>query len=150
MGLFQANIYPVNPKAMKLTALRVLIIEDEVLVALLLEEVLTEMGHEVCGSVRTAAAAIAAAGNCRPDLIIADVRLHDGSGFDAVATILESGFTPHIFVSGDVLDRRAFHPAAVILQKPFNDRHLTKAIEAALGSAEVPRRSVIPDSSGQS
>jgi len=148
--LSRAQVAQVNPKAMALSALRVLIIEDEVLIALLLEDVLTEMGHEVCASVRTAAAAIAAAEVCRPDLIISDVHLHDGSGIEAVATILESGFTPHIFVSGDVLDRRAFHPAAVILQKPFNDRHLTKAIEAALGSAEAPGRSVIPDSSGQS
>lgn len=131
---------------MALKALRVLILEDEALIALLFEDVLAEMGHTVCGSVRTAAAAIATAAQCRPDLIIADVRLQDGSGIDAVATILETGFTPHIFVSGDVLDKAMLHPAAAILQKPFGDRQLMTAIASALSVAEAPTARMDPDS----
>ncbi len=112
-------------------ALRVLIIEDETLIALLFAEVLTELGHDVCASERTEAGAIAAAARSKPDLIIADVRLQEGSGITAVNTILTAGFVPHIFVSGDVFDRKALNPAAGILQKPFYEAQLVQAIERA-------------------
>ncbi len=118
-------------------ALRVLIIEDETLIALLFEEVLSEMGHEVCASERTQAGAEAAASRCHPQLIISDVRLHEGSGIGAVAAILGEGFIPHLFVSGDVLDRKLLNPAAVVLQKPFDERQLTLAIERAIEPANV-------------
>jgi two-component system, response regulator PdtaR len=113
-------------------ALRVLIIEDETLIALLFAEVLAELGHEVCASERTEAGAIAAAARCRPDLIIADVRLHEGSGISAVNAILNAGFVPHIFISGDVLNRKCLHPAAGVLQKPFLETQLVEAIERAV------------------
>ncbi len=112
--------------------LRVLIIEDEILIALLFAEVLMEIGHEVCGSERTEAGAIAAAGICQPDLIIADVRLHEGSGINAVNSILKGGFVPHIFVSGDVIDSRAISSKAIVLQKPFFEAELIKAIARAV------------------
>ncbi len=118
-------------------ALRVLIIEDETLIALLFEEVLAELGHEVCAIERTEAGAIAAAGRCRPELIIADVRLHDGSGIAAVNAILSAGFVPHIFVSGDVLERKRLHPAAGVLQKPFMETQLVEAIERAIEPANI-------------
>ncbi len=118
-------------------ALRVLIIEDEALIALLFEEMLSEMGHEVCASERTEAGAIAAAARCQPELIISDARLHEGSGIDAVNTILRSGFVPHLFVSGDVLDRKRLSPAAGVLQKPFDERQLIRAIERAIDPSNI-------------
>ncbi len=118
-------------------ALRVLIIEDETMIALLFEEVLSEMGHEVCASERTQAGAIAAAARCQPELIISDVRLNEGSGIGAVAVILKEGFIPHLFVTGDVLDRKLLNPAAGVLQKPFDERQLIIAIERAIAPANV-------------
>jgi CheY-like chemotaxis protein len=117
--------------------LRVLIIEDEVLVALMLEELLCEMGHEVCGSGRTERDAISAAARCRPDLIISDARLSEGSGIEAVRAILEDGFVPHIFISGSVLDPTLLHPAAGRLQKPFDERQLAAAIARAVAPETV-------------
>ena len=143
------HVTQMTPPAMTSKTLRVLIIEDEALIALLFEDMLAEMGHGVCGSVRTAQVAIAAAAQCHPDLIIADLHLQDGSGIDAIAEILKSGFTPHIFVSGDVLDRAKLHPAAGILQKPFNDRQLTQAIESAVRFAEAPIALVHPERAGR-
>ncbi len=118
-------------------ALRVLIIEDEALIALLFVEVLSEMGHEVCASERTEAGAIAAAARCQPELIISDVRLHEGSGINAVAAILSAGFVPHLFVTGDVIDRKRLNPAAGVLQKPFDERQLIIAIERAIDPATM-------------
>jgi two-component system, response regulator PdtaR len=118
-------------------AVRVLIIEDEALIALLFEELLSEMGHVVCASERTGAGAIAAAARCKPELIISDVGLHEGSGIDAVSAILKVGFVPHIFVSGHSIDRQRINPSAGLLQKPFDERMLIKAIERALDPANI-------------
>lgn len=118
-------------------ALRVLIIEDETLIALLFAEVLTELGHEVCASERTEAGAIAAAARFRPELIISDVRLQEGSGITAVNAILSAGFVAHIFVSGDVIDRKHLHPSAGVLEKPFQEWQLVQAIERAIEPANI-------------
>lgn len=120
-----------------MTALRVLIIEDEPIIALLFEEVLTEMGHEVCATERTEAGAIAAAARCQPELIISDMRLHTGSGLDAVNSILRAGFIPHLFVSGNLVDRKLLNPAACVLQKPFDERQLVNAIARAIDPENV-------------
>ncbi len=111
-----------------MTMLSVLLIEDEPMIALHLEDVLSQMGHGVCAIERTEAGAIAAAELRRPDLIIADAHLHEGSGLSAVNTILKSGFIPHIFVSGDRLDRVTLHREAAVLQKPFSEGSLIVAI----------------------
>jgi two-component system, response regulator PdtaR len=118
-------------------SLRVLIIEDEALIALLFEDVLLELGHEVCASERTEGAAIAAAARCHPDLIISDARLQEGNGIAAVNTILKAGFVPHFFVSGDVIDQKLLNPAAGVLQKPFDERQLIEAISRAVDPANV-------------
>lgn len=116
---------------------RVLIIEDETVIALLFAEVLSEMGHEVCAIVTTQASAIEAAALHKPELIVADIRLHQGSGINAVNAILETGYVPHIYVSGDVVDKRLIHPAAGLLQKPFYETQLVKAIEHATDPGNI-------------
>ena len=81
-------------------ALRVLIVEDEAMIAMLLAEVLRELGHEVCATEATEAGAIAAAVRYKPDLMIVDNELRKGSGISAVEQIIRSGFIPHLFVTG--------------------------------------------------
>jgi CheY-like chemotaxis protein len=112
--------------------LRVLIVEDEAVIAMLLAEVLAGMGHFVSAIATTEAEALEAAGQSRPDLMIVDARLRTGSGVSAVAQILLTGFVPHVFVTGDTLKPQVLSPAAVVLQKPFLESHLVKAILQAL------------------
>jgi CheY-like chemotaxis protein len=126
-------------------ALRVLIIEDEAIIAMLLAEVLGGLGYEVCAIEATEAGAVTAALRCRPDLMIVDVRLGDGSGISAVGTILRTGPIPHIFVSGELSTIQAMRPDAVVLRKPFSETDLVRAIRRALdgvaalqGSGGVP------------
>jgi CheY-like chemotaxis protein len=71
--------------------LNVLVIEDDALIALLLEDLLAGMGHVVCATAATEAEAISAAHLHRPDLMIADVRLRSGNGVSAVLEILRAG-----------------------------------------------------------
>ncbi len=117
-----------------MAALRILVVEDDDMVAMLLTEVLAEMGHEVCAIEATEAAAVAAARRCRPDLMIVDAQLAAGNGIAAVAEILGAGFIPHLFISGDVARVAALRPGAVTIQKPFRVSALARAIERALAA----------------
>ena len=121
-------------------ALRILVVEDDAMIAMLLADMLAAMGHDVCAIEATEAGAVAAAVRCRPDLMIVDVRLGDESGVSAVEEILRTGFVPHVFVSGDISTVRALEPGAVAMQKPFGESDLLRAIQRAIGAAVAPGR----------
>jgi len=119
-----------------MTALRVLVVEDEAIIAMLLAALLGEMGHEVCAVVGTEAEAVAAAAREKPDLMIVDAGLgRRGSGIRAMAEILRGGFVPHVFTSGGTLADKALDARAVVMLKPFNEPDLVKAIARAMGAA---------------
>jgi DNA-directed RNA polymerase specialized sigma24 family protein len=84
----------------KQIATDVLIIEDEPLIALDLKRILESVGHRVVAIARTRAKAVQAAKQSKPGLVIADVRLADGSsGVDAVNELLRSFSMPVVFVT---------------------------------------------------
>jgi DNA-binding NtrC family response regulator len=112
--------------------LRVLLIEDDIVMSMLMTMMLEEMGHEVCGTEQTAKGAIGAATTDRPDLIIADVNLAGGNGIDALDQICLSSFVPHIFASGDIRRVKELKPDAVVVEKPFTYGKMLAAIERAL------------------
>jgi two-component system, response regulator PdtaR len=116
--------------------LRVLIVEDEAMIAMLLAEVLREMGHEVCATAPTEDAAVAAAFRHKPDLMIVDEWLRQGSGISAVAEINRSGYIPHIFVTGDPLITQSLAPGTIAIQKPFTMSELVKAVKSALAGTD--------------
>ena len=118
-------------------ALRVLVAEDDTIVGTLLGELLKEMGHEVCAIEATEADAVAAAVRCRPDLMIIDVRLGDGSGISAVEEILRTGPVSYMFVSGDISSVQVLRPGAVIIRKPYREPDLAQAIQRAIGAGAV-------------
>jgi len=118
--------------------LRVLVIEDDALIAMMLAEVLSGMGHEVCATAGTPAEAIAAARQKNPDLVLSDVKLRNGSGIDAVQEILRSKPVPHMFMTGDTLGLKLRLPNAVAVRKPFSEAALAKAIEKALEIGAAP------------
>ena len=115
-------------------ALRTLIVEDEVMIAMLLEDALAGMGHTVCAVEATENGAVAAAARCGPDLMVVDAGLRSGTGMSAVARILSTGFVPYVFISGTERTRHALGPDAVFLQKPFTEPDLDSAIQRALGT----------------
>src|SRR5579859_2223292 len=115
--------------------LRILVVEDEVTIGMLLAEVLVGMGYDVCAVEATEEDAVAAAARCGPDLMIVDAWLDEGSGISAIAEILRSGPMPHLFVSGDTARVRAVRPDAVVIQKPFREMELARAIQRVLETA---------------
>jgi CheY-like chemotaxis protein len=116
-----------------MTTLRVLVVEDDVMIGTLLAEMLTEMGH-VCSTETTEAGAVATATRWRPQLMIVDVKLGLGSGIAAVEAIIrgEPAPIPHVYISGDVSEVLAVRPGAVAIQKPFREPDLVLAMRRAL------------------
>jgi CheY-like chemotaxis protein len=112
-------------------ALRVLVAEDDALIALLLAELLAGMGHEVCAAVATEHEAVIAAAHYKPDLMIVDAKLGRGSGVSAVEEILRTGPLAHVFISGDAERVRLRKPDAVVVRKPFREAELARAIDLA-------------------
>jgi CheY-like chemotaxis protein len=112
--------------------LRILVVEDEVIIAYLMAETLECMGHEVCAIEGSQAGAIAAARLHQPDLMIVDEHLGAGSGLAVVEAVLRSGPTPHIFVSGDTVRIKRLMPDAVVLEKPYRETDLARAIRRAM------------------
>lgn len=121
------DVSPDRPKA-----LRVFIVEDNGMIGMLLAEMLEEMGHKVCGMEATEAKAVSAVLRCKPDLMIVDAWLDDGSGISAVETILRAGPLPHLFTTGDVARVSALRPDAVVIQKPYYESDLASGIQRAL------------------
>jgi len=115
-----------------MTRLRILIAEDEAIIAMLLGEVLQALGHDICASVATEEDAVATAATEQPDLIIIDAGLGAGSGMAAIAQINAVRPTPHIFITGNTASVRAAQPNAIILEKPFYEACLVNAIEQAM------------------
>ena len=112
--------------------LRVLIVEDDLTIGPLLAETIEQLGHVVCALEVDAAAAVAAARRRHPDLMIVDIGLGETSGIAAVKQILELGFVPHVFVTGDGLRGLPLGPEAVLIQKPYRSSDLVAAIARAI------------------
>jgi CheY-like chemotaxis protein len=115
-----------------MTPLSILIAEDEAVIAMLLDEVLTGLGHSVCANVSTADEAVDAARRHHPDLILIDAGLRDSSGVDAMAIILAAGPVSHIYMSGDKAAVLRQQPGALVIEKPFDEDALVAAMRTTL------------------
>lgn len=111
---------------------RILLVEDEALVAMLVEDALIEQGHVVTGIADTHAVALALADADRPDLALCDVRLARGDCGLGVATALAERGIPCLFLSGNCPDA-ADHPLILgCVAKPFQAAALGRIVQAAL------------------
>ncbi len=113
-------------------SLSILVVEDEPMIAALLAELLTEMGHHVCGVVGEEAKAVCESARLKPDLLIVDAALCAGSGVRAVEGMTTLGQPQHIFTSGDARAVRLRKPEALVLQKPYDEADLAQAISEAM------------------
>lgn len=96
------------------------------MIGMLLAEMLDSMGYEVCAIAATEEDAVAGATRCKPGLMIVDEHLREGSGVSAVQRILRTGPVPCVFISGAPMHRNG--PGATVLQKPFLEADLVRAI----------------------
>ncbi|TNJ47476.1 response regulator [Phaeobacter sp. B1627] len=115
---------------------KIMIIEDEAIIAMDLEGICTMMGHEVTGIARTRSAAVTLGTEDKPDLILADIQLADNSsGIDAVADLLETiGDVPVIFITAfpERLLTGERHEPAFMIAKPYVPDQVISAISQAM------------------
>ena len=113
----------------------VLIIEDEPLIAMDLEALVTTLGHRVTATARTYDEALAAFRNERPGLILADIQLADGSsGLDAVNAMHDDSAAPVVFVTAypEALLTGERPEPAFLVTKPFIPEMVQAIISQAL------------------
>jgi CheY-like chemotaxis protein len=124
-----------TPQAADATKRRVLVVEDEYLVALLVEDMLGQLGYEVKAIASNLAAATEAAQSGEFDVAILDVNLN-GALSSPVADILAERSIPFIFATG--YGRQGPHErftGTPALQKPFEEADLARALSSVLERA---------------
>lgn len=139
LGIRENDVARLNDEANKqISAMlsgRLMIIEDEPLIAMDLEDIVESLGHHCIGVARTHKEAVKLAGKDKPDLVLSDIQLADGSsGIDAVADILKSYKVPVIFITAfpeRLLTGNKPEPAFLIT-KPFSPNMVKALIAQAL------------------
>jgi DNA-binding response OmpR family regulator len=122
---------------------KVLIVEDDLMLADFIEEMLVEQGYEVSGIARTVADAVALVRHSRPDLVILDLRLADGGlGTEVAAQLPSSGRPGILYVTGNMSQVALTHGDAC-LAKPYRSADLLRGLEVvaelvATGKAQPP------------
>lgn len=124
---------------------RVLVAEDDAIIAEAICDRLTDAGYEVVARAESGAVAVEAALALRPDLILMDVRLEgDMDGIRASELINEKMRVPVIYLTGDsdhkTLQRAKAASAYGYVLKPFHIRNLIVAIEVAVDRFEMEQR----------
>lgn len=129
------------------SAAKILIIEDEPLIAVDLESIVTDLGHDVVGVTRTRANAVAKARSARPNLILSDIKLADDtSGIDAVSEIAEFSDVPAIFITAypERLLTGLRREPAFLITKPFRAEMVRAIIGQALFWSEAAEMPIEP------
>jgi two-component system, response regulator PdtaR len=130
-------VMPARTEREDLAGARVLVVEDEFIIAMEIELLLRDFGCRVLGPVRSVATAVALLGRARPDAALLDVNLLDGLAVP-VAELLASMGVPFAVVSA-YSPAQLDHPllnAAPKLGKPIDERALRKALEKILSIAQ--------------
>lgn len=117
---------------MSLLGKRVLVVEDEMLVAMNIEDMLLELGAVVVGPAMRIEAALRLARETEFDVAMLDVNLHGGRSY-SVAELLRARGKPFIFATGyGHTEDEAIYRDVLTLPKPFRAAELSKALVDAL------------------
>jgi len=122
--------------------MRVLIVEDEAIIAMHLATLVAQLGHEVCATAVSAAGAISLARTHNPDVVLMDIRLAQGSsGIDAARELHAQQALRCIFLSANLDEptRAALQPYEPIefVGKPVLPVVLQRALKKAEGPTDL-------------
>lgn len=120
---------------------RILLVEDEAVIAMATEDRLHSLGHTVVGCAATGDEAEAIADAERPDLALMDINIRGNrSGVEVAASLLERFGIPSIFVTAysdaDTVAAATQATPLGYLVKPYEDREIAAAIQVALYKAQ--------------
>lgn len=114
---------------------RVLLVEDEALVAMLVEDFLTDLGCEVVGPAMRLEPGLQMAATADVDFAVLDINLAGKHSFPIAQVLRERGI-PFLFASGyGVAGLAEGFEATPVLQKPFDKSELEKAVRAVASVA---------------
>ena len=109
----------------------ILIVEDEPLIAMMLEDFLDSLGHKICGSCDSVQSALAAVDQGGFDIAILDVNLK-GESVWPVAARLRAMKVPFVIATGGHVDPPPPEfDSAPVIEKPYTIDRVTPAIDAA-------------------
>lgn len=116
--------------------LKVLVADDETIIAMGIETTLAKMGHAVVGRARTGGEAVAKAVELSPDLVIMDVKMPDMDGIEASRRILAHRAVPIVILSAysdsDLIERADAVGVSNYLVKPVTEADLRPALTLAI------------------
>lgn len=113
----------------------ILIVEDEPLIAMMLEDFLDALGHEVAASCDNVADALGHVQSGGFDVAILDVRLRDGEQSWPIADALADAGMPFVLATGGHVEPPpARHAGAPVLAKPYTIDAIEPALAQALGN----------------
>ena len=124
---------------------KILIVEDELIIATDLGDILESLGYEVCGDAISAREALELINEQSPDLVLLDIQIKGGMDGIELAGIIRSEFRiPFIFLTShadaSTLQRaKEVKPYGYIV-KPFQEKDIRAAIEIALGNFEAEQK----------
>jgi DNA-binding response OmpR family regulator len=125
--------------------LKVLIAEDDLMIADMVEEILVEDGYEVCGIARTVTEAVALGRLCKPDLAILDLRLADGGlGTEIAAELRGLGRPGVLYASGNISNvALTAEDGDACIAKPYRSADLLRSLQIVIelvanGTASLP------------
>jgi CheY-like chemotaxis protein len=113
---------------------RILVVDDEPLVSMLVEDWLVELGCEVVGPARSVQQGLAIAGSAELDGAILDINLAGNTSYSVAETLKRRG-VPFAFATGDVeIDKAAGFPDPIVLSKPFDFERVKTVLGKLLGT----------------
>jgi two-component system, cell cycle sensor histidine kinase and response regulator CckA len=124
---------------------RILIVEDDTIIAAELEDRLKELGYDVCAKTGTAENAVMLAEGLQPDVVLMDIRLKaEMDGVEAAGIIRSKFDIPVIFLTAyaddDTLQRAKITSPYGYIIKPFEERELHTAIEIGLHKHKLEKK----------
>lgn len=122
---------------MNLTQTRVFFVEDDEILAKVIEWRLNKLGYTICGSAASGVEAIALIKETEPDIVLLDIELRGHmDGIDVGEFLSSKTKIPFIFLTShtedDILKRAKTTKPKGYIKKPFSDDDLRVAIELAL------------------
>ena len=136
-------------RIIKAAGKKILIVEDEVIITMLIRKILGMHGFKIEGIVDNGKGAIKMVAEHKPDLILMDITIKgELDGIETAAHIMGEYSTPVVFLTGrsdkDTYERAmALHPAAYIV-KPIVGPELIEVIEMALSGRELTLAPKVP------
>ncbi len=121
---------------------KILIVEDERVVAMALEDTLISLGHSVCGLVSSGDQALKVAASASPDLVMMDIKIKGSiDGIETAKKLRDSYGIPVIFLTAyadqEILERAKLTEPLGYILKPFKSQELRSVVEVALYKAEM-------------